>query len=144
MAIRSAESSGKTKTDKINRLLQGDDDVDLIEGNALRKLFVAAVRSFRTTPASWSRGLDRLIKHKESIGELTGNQGTFKRSNLSDSFSKSEVSWKSFLDGVMLMLFISKNRICSIKFQMVIIRKINKNDKETIIHSVTVHDDEVD
>lgn len=144
MASKNKGPTGKTKTDKINRLLQGDDDVDLIEGNALRKLFVATVRSFRTTPGSWSRGLDKLIKHKESIGELTGNQGTFKRSNLSDSFSKSEVSWKSFLDGLMLMLFIAKNRICSIKFQVVIVRKINKNDKETIVHSITVHDQEVD
>ena len=118
---------------KILDVIKGKPIAPTKPGALLAQLFRDLTRGLRTRPDSWRKGIHELVENMNVPPDRIGST----RTNVSDSLSKNDLSWKTFMRGITMLKYIHKD-IISIKFTVTVERKVKGGVVETTFYETDV------
>lgn len=124
---------------KVIAVLRGELVRNRTPGAWLVNLFRDIVKNHNITDSEWNAGIKKLVERMVRNGELDEARMPHKPGNLNNALCGDDMTWRTFISGIRLVLTIRLKQIARIRFKVVIEKRIRDTIYETE-YTTTVHE----
>lgn len=125
---------------KVEAVLRGDLVRNRTPGTWLVNLYRGIVSGHNINDAEWNTGIHQLVDRMVKYGELDETKKPHKPGNLNNALCDEEMTWRTFVSGIRLVVLIRIKQIARVKLSISFERRVGDNLVETE-YTTTLHED---
>lgn len=125
---------------KVEAVLRGELVRNRTPGTWLVNLFRGIVRGNNINDTEWNAGIHQLVELMVKRGELDEGKKPHKPGNLNNALCGDEMTWRTFISGIRLVVMARIKEIARVKLTVTIERRVKDSIYETE-YTTTLHED---